>query len=411
MSLKTEKKLAVIGGGAAGFFCALNAARLSPGLKVQILEKSNRLLTKVKVSGGGRCNVTHACSSVADMSRNYPRGGRMLKKAFHHFFVNDTVEWFMERGVELKTEEDGRMFPVTDDSQTIINCFLSEASALNIDILLRTEINAIQKTDHGFLLLSESGTIRTDYVCIACGGFSKPEQFEWIRALGHSIVSPVPSLFTFNMPAEPITRLMGISLPEADVKICGTGFSEKGPLLITHWGLSGPAILKLSSRAARELNEMNYHFRIQVNWVPSQHETGLREKWKDLRTEMARQKIYGKNPFKIPSRLWDHWLERAGIDSEKRWADVTSAEQNKLIKYLTCAEFEVKGKTTFKEEFVTSGGVATGEVDPDTMESRLMPGLYFAGEILDVDGVTGGFNFQNAWTTGMIAARAIASGD
>lgn len=408
MPVSVNKKLVVIGGGAAGFFCALNAAKLRPGFQVVLLERSPKLLAKVKISGGGRCNVTHACSSIADMCRNYPRGGRFLKKAFHHFFVHDTIEWFSERGVTLKTEADGRMFPVSNDSQTIINCFLNEAAELKIDIRLKTGVKQIERSENGFLLRTESGSIHADLVCIACGGFSQYEQFDWLRALGHSVHEPVPSLFTFNMPGEPITALMGVSVPEATVKISGTRFSETGPLLITHWGMSGPAVLKLSSHAARELHEQAYIFKVSVNWLPANHETGLREEWKQLRADLGRQKIFGKNPFRLPVRLWEYFLAEAGINNDKRWADITSAEQNSLIRRLTASEFDVKGKTTFREEFVTAGGINTAEVDPDSMESRILPGIFFAGEILDIDGVTGGFNFQNAWTTAMIAARAIA---
>jgi len=406
-----QKTLIVIGGGAAGFFCAINAARLAPALKVILLEKSSKLLSKVKVSGGGRCNVTHACFTHAAMLKKYPRGHQFLKKSFHQFFTTDTVAWFAERNVALHTEADGRMFPVTNSSQTIIDCMLHEANKYKVDIQLNAGVEKIEKheTEKFILHLLNGECLTADYLCIASGGFPKSAQFNWITALGHNIALPVPSLFTFNMPNNAITSLMGITVENVAVKITGTKLQENGPMLITHWGLSGPAILKLSAWAARELQKVDYQFAIAINWLPNYNEQTLREAMQTIRFQKAATKIYNKNPFSLPARLWEFLLANCAITEDIRWADLPSKEQNKLIKTLCAHEFEVSGKTTFKEEFVTSGGILTEELDAHTMMSRLQPNLFFAGEVINVDGVTGGFNFQNAWTTGWIAANAIAT--
>lgn len=405
-----NKKLIVIGGGAAGFFCAVNAARMNPELEIFILEKSNKLLSKVGVSGGGRCNVTHACYDIQEMSKKYPRGGSFVKKAFHQFFTTDTINWFEERGVKLKTEKDGRMFPVTDSSQTIINCLLSEAQQYGVKILMKTEVKTIVKEDDWFKLeLSNGELLTSDFICIASGGYPKTSMFEWLTRLGHSVEEPVPSLFTFNIPKHPITKLMGISVANATVKIVGTKLIQSGPLLITHWGLSGPAILKLSAWGARELADKNYDFTVLLNWLPEFNEQQLSEQFQKIRFDIAAQKIANKNPFGLPQRLWEFILESSGVKTDIRWADLPAKEQNKLIKNLCAAEFNVKGKTTFKEEFVTAGGIKLNEIDHNTMMSKVVPNIFFAGEILDVDGVTGGFNFQHAWTSGFIAAKNVAS--
>ncbi|OQP59294.1 NAD(P)/FAD-dependent oxidoreductase [Niastella populi] len=409
-----KKRLIVIGGGAAGFFCAVNAARLHPSLEVIILEKTGKLLSKVKVSGGGRCNVTHSCFSISDMVRHYPRGGNFLKKAFHQFFTTDTIQWFADRGVQLKTEDDGRMFPVTNTSQTIIDCLIREANKYGVEVRMMADVKSLKYeagADQPFTLeLADNRLLNAGFVCIASGGYAKLSQFGWLQLLGHHIAEPVPSLFTFNMPGNAITQLMGVSVPEAHVKVTGTNLSAKGPLLITHWGMSGPAILRLSAWGARQLAMGNWQFAIIVNWLPDYNENTLREHLQQLRFELASQKIINRNPFNLPQRLWQYLLAQSGIQEEKRWADVSAKEQNKLIANCCAQEFKVQGKTTFKEEFVTAGGIQLAEVDANTMQSKIMPGLYFAGEILDVDGITGGFNFQNAWTTGFIAAKAIAAG-
>ncbi len=403
-----KKRLIVIGGGAAGFFCAVNAARLSPALEVIILEKSNKLLSKVKVSGGGRCNVTHACYSIAEMIKKYPRGSAFLKKAFHHFFTTDTIAWFAERGVVLKTESDGRMFPVTDSSQTIIDCLLKEANKFGVQIMMNADVKDLANESHLFIVhLGNKNFLKADFVCIASGGYPKIIQYDWLKKTEHNIEEPAPSLFTFNMPGNPITELMGISVENVHAKIVGTKLAEEGPLLITHWGMSGPAILKLSAWGARELAVCNYQFTIIINWIRAFNENTLREKMQQLRFDIASQKIINRNPFALPNRLWEYLLKQAGIKDEMRWADLPAKEQNKLIKILCANEYRVSGKTTFKEEFVTSGGIQLNEIDFNTMQSKKHPGLFFAGEIINVDGVTGGFNFQNAWTTGWIAAKGI----
>jgi predicted Rossmann fold flavoprotein len=412
-----QKQLIVIGGGAAGVFCAVNAARMSPGLRVIVLEKTSKLLSKVKVSGGGRCNVTHACFDISEMAARYPRGQHFVRKAFHEWFTTDTIDWFRERGVELKTEEDGRMFPVTDSSQTIIDCLMREVNKYGVEIRMHAEVKGIEAasagdglvTGGGFrVMLADGRFLSADYVCIACGGYPKSPMFDWIRALGHSIEEPVPSLFTFNMPGDGILGLMGVSMPAVAVKVIGTKLAEKGPVLVTHWGLSGPAVLRLSAWGARELAERGYSFDIQVNWI-DMTEAAARELFQDMRQDRAGQAVAGKNPFGAPQRLWEYWLGVVGVKAGVRWADLPARELNKLVSLLCAGTFAVRGKTTFKEEFVTAGGVRLSEVDPARFESRKMPGLYFAGEILDVDGVTGGFNFQHAWTGGFAAAASIAN--
>ncbi len=412
---KLGKQLVVIGGGAAGFFCAVNAARMNPELKVVIIEKTNKLLSKVKVSGGGRCNVTHACFDIAEMCKKYPRGQHFVKKAFHQFFTTDTIQWFEERGVKLKAEADGRMFPVTDSSQTIIDCLLKEANRYKVEILLKTEVRslipiAIGTEGERFQIeLSDFRHLTSDFICIASGGYPKSSMFNWLTGLGHTIEEPVPSLFTFNLPGHPIRKLMGISVGNTRVKIAGSKLEQEGPLLITHWGLSGPAVLKLSAWGARELAALRYEFRVIVNWIPELNEQHIKEKFQQLRNSNASQKVMGKLSFGLPNRLWEFLAEQSGVTKEMRWADLSNVVQNKFIKNIYAYECEVKGKTTFKEEFVTSGGIKLNEVDPNTTMSKKVPNLFFAGEVLDVDGITGGFNFQHAWSGGWIAAKNIAN--
>jgi hypothetical protein len=401
----SSQHLIVIGGGAAGIFCAVNAARKHPGLHVTVLEKTGKLLSKVKVSGGGRCNVTHACYDITDMAKRYPRGGHYVRKAFYRWFTTDTIDWFRERGVELKTEEDGRMFPTTNSSQTIIDCLMKEVNRYGVEIRLHAEVKEVTP---GFrVILADGRSLDAGYVCVACGGYPKSGMFDWIRQLGHSIEEPVPSLFTFNMPGEPITKLMGVSVPEVQVKVSGSRLVEKGPLLITHWGLSGPVILRLSAWGARELAAGGYRFGIQVNWLPAYSEQQVRERLQELRQEMGGRQVSSGNPFGLPQRLWDHWLAASGVAESLRWADLPTREANKLTGFICAGAFTITGKTTFKEEFVTAGGVKLSEVEPSTGQSRKVPGLFFAGEILDVDGVTGGFNFQHAWTSGWVAADSV----
>jgi predicted Rossmann fold flavoprotein len=404
-----SKIVVVIGGGAAGFFCAVNAAKNNPDLNVIIVEKSSKLLSKVKVSGGGRCNVTHHCFEIEELVKKYPRGQHFLKKAFHHFNTTHTIQWFEERGIALKTEADGRMFPQSNTSQTIIDCLLKEANKYNVEIRMNADVKKLSKENGVFQLqLADGRQLQADYVCVACGGFSKPEHFQWLQQLGHSIESPVPSLFTFNMPGNSITALMGVSVEKAIVKITGTKLLQEGPVLITHWGLSGPAVLKLSAYAARELAQTGYNFSILINWLPQYNGQTLKEKWQPWRNQLATQAIGNKNPFYLPARLWQYFLQQADIHMETRWSAIAAKQQNKLIQTLAAQPFEVKGKTTFKEEFVTCGGIKLSEINASTMQSRIVSNLFFAGEIMDVDGITGGFNFQHAWTSGWIAAKAIA---
>lgn len=423
--MKSSKHLIVIGGGAAGIFCAVNAAafaaaavveaRGNAGLRVTVLEKSGKLLSKVRISGGGRCNVTHACYDIEEMASCYPRGTHFVRKAAHRWAAGDTVEWFRERGVLLKTEPDGRMFPVTDSSQTVIDCLMREVNKYGVEIRLHAEVKEVvpavaegQGAEAGFrVLLADGRLLAADYVCMACGGYPKSTMFDWVRRLGHSVEEPVPSLFTFNFPGDPITKLMGISVPEAQVKVVGSRLVEKGPLLITHWGLSGPVILRLSAWGARELAKQEYRFQILVNWISGQPEQQVRGLFRELRYDWAAQKMGAKNPFGLPQRLWEYFLAEVGINAEMRWADLPAKEQNKLIGLLCLHPFTVQGKTSFKEEFVTAGGVKLSEVDPNSMGSKIVTGLFFAGEILDVDGITGGYNFQHAWASGWIAADTI----
>ncbi|MET0634644.1 MAG: NAD(P)/FAD-dependent oxidoreductase [Chitinophagaceae bacterium] len=404
-----KQELIVIGGGAAGYFCAVNAARLNPNLRVRILEKSGKVLSKVRISGGGRCNVTHSCFDITEMVRKYPRGGNFVKKAFHNFFTTDTINWFGERGVKLKTEPDGRMFPVTDSSQTIIDCLTREANLYGVELHLMSDVRRISKSAGLFEIECADGKKFTaTQVCVASGGYPKTSMFDWLVSLGHSINEPVPSLFTLNIPDNPITGLMGVSVEEARIRVNGMKLEQQGPLLITHWGFSGPGVLRLSAWGARLLAAAGWNCTIQVNWLPAISEPELREKFASLRYTVAASKVSGKNQFGMPARLWEFLVTAAGIRENTRWADLPAKEANKLIRNLNAGEFQVRGKTTYKEEFVTAGGIKPEEIDPSTMMSKKMDGLYFAGEVIDVDGITGGFNFQHAWTSGFISAKAAA---
>ena len=402
--------LIVIGGGAAGFFGAINAAEMDRGLKVLILEKSNKLLTKVKVSGGGRCNVTHHCFDPIKLSRHYPRGKKPLASIFKTFQAKEIVAWFNSKGVELKTEQDGRMFPVTNSSQTIIDCFMREAMRLKIKIEMGEEIESIVKKENGFTVTSRT---KKNYsgrnILVATGGSPKPESYDWIKALGHTIISPIPSLFTFNDSRDDFKDLMGIAVPSAEVKIAGTKFIQSGPLLITHWGLSGPAVIKLSAWAAEYLHQVNYQFTVLVSWIGSSQEEHIRTFFFDHKKSKPKQKIVSNPLFALPQRLWLRLCELAEIDDEKIWAELPQKNLNKLIELLIRCPFHIKGKTTFKEEFVTCGGVDLNEIDLQTMQSKKLPGIYFSGEVLNIDGETGGFNFQSAWSTAFLAASAIIS--
>jgi predicted Rossmann fold flavoprotein len=406
-----KQKLIIIGGGASGFFCAVNAARLHPHLEVILLEKSSKLLSKVKVSGGGRCNVTHQSDEVADMLHAYPRGMRLLKKTLHQFSPNDTVAWFEERGVKLKVEEDGRLFPVSNSSQSVIDCLLREAQQYNVVIQTNTDVAAIQHNSSQFELIikKENGgeqRLSADLVVVATGGHPKLSGFDWLAALGHTVSTPVPSLFTFNIPDKRLHELMGIAVKHAAVKIPLLKAAEEGPVLITHWGLSGPAVLKLSSRCARELHELEYTFDVVVNWFPEYHESAALDYLKSAK--QITKGLVSSKPFSgIVSRLWVYLLQRSGIDAATHWGELTHVQLVALSKTLCNDLYQAKGKTTFKEEFVTAGGISLQEIDANTMESKKIKGLYFAGEVMDVDGITGGYNFQHAWTSGWIVANSI----
>lgn len=400
----TRKTIAVIGGGAAGFFSAINAALSEPGAKVTLYEKTDKLLAKVRVSGGGRCNVTNACVSISELVKKYPRGGRALKQLFQVFSTNDTVKWFEQRGVKLKAEQDGRMFPATDNSQTIIDCLMSEAAACAVDIKRSHAINSLKKQGDKWVL---NDSIHADSVIITTGGHNKPEGYKWLTDLGFKVKAPVPSLFTFNLPKHPITALMGVAQKNVRVKLSGTKYVEEGPLLITHWGMSGPAILKTSAFAADYLHEKNYEFKFTVNWLYNLTHEDVSSLLFDIRKESP--KLHVGNLYErldIVKRLYQFMLQQLEIDGSKPMSDLTSKEMNRLCNIMVSHEFDARGKTTFKEEFVTAGGVELDQLDLKTMECKNLPGLYFAGEVLNIDGITGGFNFQAAWTTGFIAGKS-----
>lgn len=403
--------LIVIGGGAAGFYTAINVARHNPSFSVLILEKTSKLLTKVKVSGGGRCNVTHHCYDPIQLARHYPRGSKPLKTLFKKHQALDVVSWFSKNGVKLKSEDDGRMFPVTDNSQTIIDCFLNEARKNRIEIRTNTQVVSLRKEDQNdyfVITTQEGGDFLSSKVLIATGGNPKREAYQWIEKLGHTIEVPKPSLFTFNDSDKKFKDLMGVSVSGAQVRIAGTKFLQQGPILITHWGLSGPAVIKLSAWAAEYLHEINYQFTALVSWVGEIKDVDLRSR---LYVEMKNhglRKIVTNPLFGLSQRLWQRLCDLAEIPEEKIWAELPQRNCNKLSESLLRCPFQIKGKTTFKEEFVTCGGVKLNEIDLERMESKKMKNLFFAGEVLNIDGETGGFNFQSAWTTAFIAATAIS---
>ncbi|MEO0509440.1 MAG: NAD(P)/FAD-dependent oxidoreductase [Verrucomicrobiota bacterium] len=410
MSEKPPKVVAVIGGGAAGFFAALTAAEADPEAKVTIYESGRRTLTKVKISGGGRCNVTHNCFEPRYLIRNYPRGNRELLGAFHRWQPSDTIQWFAERNVQIKAEPDGRMFPTTDDSQTIIDCFETNASRAGIQVRKNLGLDDLALDEEGrfSLELSDGSFAHADRVCIAAGSLKGSRIEKILVGFGHSVEPLAPSLFAFNIADKRTHGLSGISVKNARVKTTRKGSEQKGPILITHRGLSGPAILRLSAWEARQLQTENYHFDISINWLGDVSENQLRHQCNDLRASQGKTLIRNKSFFGLPRRLWERIIEICGIE-DRSWSQLRKAQESKLIAELINAKFSVQGKTTNKEEFVTCGGVRLQEVNFKTMESRSVPGLYFAGECLDMDGVTGGFNFQAAWTTGRLAGMAMTS--
>lgn len=394
----------IIGGGAAGFFTAINVAEKHPEKSVVILERGKEFLTKVRISGGGRCNVTHACFDPKELVTYYPRGEKELLGPFHQFCSGDTIAWFEERGVELKIEDDGRMFPVTDSSQTIIDCFLHESKKYNVDFRTNHAVKNISKVDDLWQVETSQGTLNAENVVLTTG--SNPKMWKELETLGHSIIPAVPSLFTFNIKDARIKDLLGIAT-QASVKVVDTKLESNGPLLITHWGMSGPGILKLSAWGARILADKNYNFQIQVNWLDEVSKEDCLENIKDFKIELAKKTVQKNNPFELPKRLWHRIMNAAGINEDVRWADLNKQQTEQLASQLTEAIFNVKGKSTFKEEFVTAGGIDLKEVNFKTFESRKQKNLYFAGEILNIDAITGGFNFQNAWTGSYIVAKSI----
>lgn len=394
----------IVGGGAAGFFTAINIVEKNQKLKVAILERGNEVLSKVRISGGGRCNVTHACFEPNELVKFYPRGEKELRGPFHQFCSGDTVEWFSNHGVELKIEEDGRMFPVSNSSQTIIDCFLQATQQLGITVFTGQSVQSIFKKDNVWKIETQNKNYIAEKLILATG--SNPKIWEMLQTFGHAIVNPVPSLFTFNIKDARIKELPGVSAM-VSVKVKDTKLASTGPLLITHWGMSGPAILKLSAWGARILAEKNYQFTIFVNWL-NDIEAGDAEKiLKNLKQEHAKKGVSKKSPFNFPNRLWESLVLASSISEETKWADLSKIQLQNLIHQLTNSSFQVNGKSTFKEEFVTAGGIDLKEINFKTMESKLHENLFFAGEIINIDAVTGGFNFQNAWTSGYILANSL----
>ena len=398
--------LIVVGGGAAGFFTAINAAKMNPRLNIVILERSKSVLSKVRISGGGRCNVTHAEFDPNILCTYYPRGTKELKGPFHSFMTGDTMAWFEERGVALKIEDDGRIFPVSNSSQTIIDCFLNEAQKYNIEIFKSEIVTQVLYEKEGWTITTKSSVFKTSKVMIATG--SNAKMWDVLQSLGHHIVSSVPSLFTFNSNHIIIKDLAGIA-KNASVTIKNSSLYSEGPVLITHWGVSGPAILKLSAWGAIELNKLNYQFEIAINWVPELHIQDLKESLKKIKSQFAKQYVVNSNLFDIPKRLWYNLVMDSKIGKQTRWADLTRNQLLQLTDNLTNCTLQIHGKSTFKQEFVTAGGVDLREVNFKTFESKVAKNLYLAGEVLNIDAVTGGFNFQNAWTGGFLAAKAIVS--
>ncbi|WP_052592894.1 NAD(P)/FAD-dependent oxidoreductase [Aureispira sp. CCB-QB1] len=401
-------KVAIIGGGAAGFFAAIAAKENYPDAQVVILEKTKKLLSKVKISGGGRCNVTNGCTSIKELVKAYPRGNKLLKKIFPTFNTKHTMDWFQSRNVPLVIQEDNCVFPTSQNSQSIIDCFLEESRRLGVQIETNKVVKALTPTTDGIKLTlgKTAHEFRTfDKVIVATGGSPKQQGLQWLADLGHQIELPVPSLFTFNMPHEDITELMGIVVEETKTSIQGTKLKSDGPLLITHWGMSGPSILKLSAFGARLLSECNYSFNVQVNWVNELNNALVAEKLSDIVKAHPNKLLTNYRPYLLPERLWHYLLKKSELPIHKKWAELGKKGLHKLVALLTNDSYEVKGKTTFKEEFVTCGGVSLESIHPKTMQSKVCPNLYFAGEVLDIDGITGGYNFQAAWTTAFIAAK------
>lgn len=397
----------VVGGGAAGFFAAIAAKEKYPRASVVVLEKSLKVLSKVKISGGGRCNLTNGCETLSELCKAYPRGGRELKRAFHSFSNKNAMEWFEQRGVPLVTQSDGCVFPVSQESQSIIDCFLREAKRLGIAIETGKEVKAIIPVN-GKLeidIAKEQQPRIFDKVVVTTGGSPRGEGLAWLEALGHKIEAPVPSLFSFNMTSEPISKLMGVVVDNVQTSIQGTKIKANGPLLITHWGMSGPAILKLSSFGARELNQMSYTFNLQVSWGNEPNNNLVADELSTIALQHSKKMIANVRPYGLSERLWLFLLERAGLPYSKKWSELGKKGMNKLVTVLANDTYGVNGKSTFTEEYVTCGGVSLQSIDMLTMESKVCKNLYLAGEVMDIDAITGGYNLQAAWTTGYIAGQ------
>ena len=401
------KNIAVIGGGAAGFFSAISVKTHYPNYNVALFEKSSKILSKVKISGGGRCNVTNSTIDVSVLINAYPRGGKKLKNIFHQFGTVDTRNWFKNRGVPLKIESDGRVFPISNSSQSIIDCLVNECEKNNIKIELLKSVIGLSKVKSKWTIDFKNTSYSTpfDSVIVASGGFPKLKGFDWLKIIGHKIINPIPSLFTFNMPSESITSLSGISLKEVKIKILNTKIEISGPLLITHWGMSGPVILKASSFGARDLFEKKYIFELQVNWLFESNTEILFSTIEKYSLQHSKKLLSKQNPFKLPSRLWSFLITKFILSNDKKWGELGKKNMRKLIEFLTKDIYKVSGKTTFKEEFVTCGGISLESIDIKTMQSKTSKDLYFAGEVLNIDGITGGYNFQSAWSTGYIAGK------
>jgi predicted Rossmann fold flavoprotein len=402
--MNSKFDIIIVGGGAAGFFTAINIVEKNPKLKVAILERGNEVLSKVRVSGGGRCNVTHACFEPNELVKFYPRGEKELRGPFHQFCSGDTVEWFSNHGVELKTEEDGRMFPVSNSSQTIIDCFLENTQKLGITVLTGQSVQSIFKKETAWKIETQTENYITEKLILATG--SNPKIWEMLQNFGHDIVNPVPSLFTFNIKDARIKELPGVAA-QVRIKVKDSKLESTGPLLITHWGMSGPAILKLSAWGARILHDKKYQFTIFVNWLNDVEPEEAEKTLKELKQEHAKKAVSKKSPFDFPNRLWESLVLASTISEDTKWADLTKIQLQNLVQQLTNSSFQVNGKSTFKEEFVTAGGIDLKEINFKTMTSKLHENLYFAGEIINIDAITGGFNFQNAWTSGFILANSI----
>jgi predicted Rossmann fold flavoprotein len=394
----------IVGGGAAGFFTAINIVERNPKAKVAILERGAEVLGKVRISGGGRCNVTHACFEPNELVKFYPRGEKELRGPFHQFCSGDTIEWFERHGVALKIEDDGRMFPVSNSSQTIIDCFLKATQQLGIKVLTGQSVQSIFKKDNYWKIDTQNQNYQAEKLILATG--SNPKIWEMLQEFGHAIIPPVPSLFTFNTKDPRIKELPGVSA-KVTVRVKDTKLEATGPLLITHWGMSGPAILKLSAWGARILHDKNYQFTLLVNWLNTIDTEEAIAQLKTLKQEQAKKTVAKKSLFELTNRLWESLVLAAGITAETKWADLSKTQLQHLAQQLTNGVFLINGKSTFKEEFVTAGGIDLKEINFKTMESKIHPNLYFAGEIANIDAITGGFNFQNAWTSGFIVANAV----